>query len=220
MDAETFRADLEAAKRTELDRLGSNKLLIALTDATLETEAVLRAAADSEHAASETFREWAETESDADAAAAFEWTGDRELDHRERVLATLADAVGEDATGESVYDPNDGGTLHTYLRERTDTVERVAAGLVGRPLVSTRTHTQVVSFFVNEADETRADLFRELKTETEAELDRGLELLDDLCTDADDWERAQMVAEYVVQVAYDDYADALTGLGVDVKPVC
>ncbi len=219
MDAETFRETLETERQTELNRLGSNKLLIALTDATLETAAVLRAAADSEHAAHGTFERWTETESDEEARSAFAWTRDREADHRERVLSSLADVAGDD-TAERVYEPADGGTLHEYLRGRDDTVERVAAGLVGRPLVSTRTHTQIVSFFVNEQDAKRADLFRELKTETTAELDRGLALLEDLCTDEDDWERAQMVAAYVIEIAYDDYADALRGLGIDVKPVC
>jgi hypothetical protein len=227
MDAETFRKTLESDKRTQLDRLGSNKLLIALTDATLETDAVLRAAADSENAAHTTFAEWAESEAHEAAAEAFAWTRDREAEHRERVLESLAEEVREDAETEGddtsatdVYDPADGGTMHTYLRERDDAVERVAAGLVARPLVSTRTHTQIISFFVNEADRTRADLFRDLKTETREELQRGLELLDDLCDDDEDWERARMVAEYVIQIAYDDYSDALDGLGIDVKPVC
>lgn len=213
MDAETFRTDLESAKRTELDRLGSNKLLIALTNATLERTAVLSAAADSEHAAHETFRAWADSESDPDAAEAFAWTRDRELEHRDRVVSSLA-------ADETDYEPADGGPLHTYLRERTDTVERVAAGLVARPLVSEKTHTQVISFFVNDADQTRASLFRELKTETSEELERGLTLLASLCDGDDDWERARMVAEYTIQVAYDDYADGLAGVGVDPKPIC
>jgi len=147
------------------------------------------------------------------AGEAFAWTRDREADHRDRVVSSLADAG-------TAYDPADGGPLHTYLRERTATVERVAAGLVARPLVSERTHTQVISFFVNDADETRADLFRELKAETSEELARGLDLLETLCDGDDDWERARMVAEYTIQVAYDDYADGLAGVGVDPKPIC
>jgi hypothetical protein len=38
-------------------------------------------------------------------------------------------------------------------------------------------------------------------------------------TDADR-ETAEAVATYVVQLAYDDYADALAGMGVDPKPIC
>lgn len=213
MDAETFRDELATGKRTQLDRLGSNKLLIALTDATLETDAVLRAAADSEHAARRTFETWA-SDATGDARETFAWVADREKSHEQRVLDSLEAATGE------TYEPADGGTLHTYLRERDHVVERAAAGLVGRPLVSDRTHGQIVSFFLNEADQSRVDLFRELRRETEEELERGLALLDATCETDDDWERARMVAEYVVQIAYDDYADALEGLGIGVKPIC
>ncbi|MFC7069019.1 rubrerythrin family protein [Halobaculum lipolyticum] len=213
MDGETFREAVAATKATELERLGSNKLLIALTDATLEPAAVLRAAADSEHAAHTTFAGWADDETDDDARELFAWLADRERDHRERVCDSLAAMDVE-------HDPVDGGTMHEYLRAREDAVERVAAGAVGRGLVSDRTHLQIVSFFVNEGDERRADLFRELRAETAEEAERGLALLSDLCGSDDDWERARMVAEYVVQIAYDDYADALAGMGIDVKPVC
>ncbi|MFB9824008.1 rubrerythrin family protein [Halobaculum roseum] len=220
MDGDRFRETVESAKSTELERLGSNKHLIALTDATLEPEAVLRAAADSEHAAHTTFAGWAadaaDDDADADdeaAAELFAWLAERERDHRERVLDSLS-AMGVE------HDPVDGGTMHKYLRAREDPIERVAAGTVGRGLVSDRSHLQIVSFFVNEGDEGRADLFRDLRAETEEELERGLTLLADACGTDDDWERARMVAEYVVQIAYDDYADALTGMGIDVKPVC
>lgn len=214
MDADGFRERLEAERATELERVGSNKALIALTDATLERGAVLRAAAVSEHAAHVTFAGWADDETDADARDLFAWVADREADHRDRVLDAFAD-------GEATPDLSDvdAGPMHAYLRNREDATERVAAGLVGRPLVSVRTHVQVVSFFVNEADEARADLFRDLRDETEEELDRGLAYLDARC-EGDDWERARMVAEYVVRIAYDAYADALEGLGIDVKPVC
>ncbi|QZP38465.1 ferritin family protein [Halobaculum magnesiiphilum] len=216
MDGERFRETVESARSTELERLGSNKLLIALTDATLEPEAVLCAAADSEHAAHTTFAAWADDADDEAAAELFAWLAERERDHRERVLDSLSEMGVE-------HDPVDGGTMHEYLRAREDPIERVAAGTVGRGLVSDRSHLQIVSFFVNEGDEPRADLFRDLRAETEEELERGLALLEDRCADdedGDDWERARMVAEYVVQIAYDDYADALTGMGIDVKPVC
>jgi hypothetical protein len=92
--------------------------------------------------------------------------------------------------------------------------------MVGRPLVSVRAHNQIIGFFVNEADEAGADLFRDLKAETRDVVDDGVALLDELCEDDDDWERAEMVAEYVIQVAYDDYADSLTEMGLGVKDIC
>jgi hypothetical protein len=210
MDADGFRETVEAAKRTELDRLGSSKLLIALTGARIERDRVLEVAAHSEHAARETFRAWADDEADDDARAAFEAVAEQEDEHLDRVLAAL----------DADVDLADGGPMHAYLRGRDDTVERVAGGMVGRPLVSVRAHTQIIGFFVNEADERGADLFRDLKTETAAVVDDGCALLDDLCGDDDDWERARSVAEYTIRVAYDDYADSLTEMGLGVKDVC
>lgn len=210
MDGEQFREQLEAAKGTELDRLGSSKLLVALTDAEPTRNRVLRAAADSEHAARETFRLWADSEDDAEARKAFETVVTQENRHRERVLNAL----------EEPYGPADGGLLHTYLRDREATVERIAAGMVARPLVSLRTHERVISFFADAAEESTADLFRDLRAETSAVIDDALPLLADRCSHEEDWERARMVSEYTITIAYDDYADSLAGMGVDPKPVC
>jgi lipopolysaccharide biosynthesis regulator YciM len=210
MNAAELREAVERDKRTELDRIGSSKFLVAATDADLEMEPVLCAAANSEYAAAETFAMWADDEDHDAAAEAFAAVAEQEREHYDRVAERLPDE----------FEPADGGPMHRYLRERDDTVSRAASGLLGRPLVSVRSHTQVISFFVNEADESAANLFRELKEETNEELERGLALLDELCTDADDWERASSVAGYTIQVAYDDYADSLTELGVSVKPLC
>lgn len=213
MDGTTFREQVSEEKQTELKRLGSNKLLVALTDADLTARRVLAAAADSEHAAHTTFSQWADEEDDQRAREAFAEVAERERDHRERVLAALEE------DGEA-YEPNDGGTLHEYLRGRERAVTRVAAGMVGRGLVADRTHSQVISFFVNEADNRRANLFRELREETNAGTERGVDLLETLCESEADWADARNVAEYTVQVAYDDYADALRGMNIDPKPVC
>lgn len=212
MDPAQFRESVEAAKRTQLDRLASNKLLLSLTDAELEEGPVLAAAAHSEFAARNTFRAWADDEDDEAAREAFAATAEREQAHYDRVLAAMDDPEG--------FDPVDGGPMHAYLRAREGAVERVAAGMVGRGLVSVRAHAQVIDFFVDEADERRADLFRDLRVETAESLDHGLVLLEARCTDEADWERARAVAGYVVRVAYDDFADALGELGVDPGPRC
>ena len=212
MDADAFHRRVEAEKRTELSRLGSNKLLVALTGADLTPSAVLRVAAHAESAAHETFREWAADEQNDRARAAFEAAAEREADHLDRVLDAFDDSGAD-------FEPADGGSLHASLRGRTGTVERLAAGFVGRGLVADRTHAQLIGFFIHEADEARANLFRDLRTETTASLDDGLSLLADLCAD-DDWETAASAATYTIQVAYDDYADALAGMGVDPRPVC
>ena len=210
MDGDTFRESVEASKQTELNRLGSSKLLIALTGARIERERVLEVAAHSEHAARETFSGWAETEDEPAFREAFEAVAAQEDEHLERVL----DAA------ESDFELADGGPMHSYLRGREDGIERVASGMVGRPLVSVRAHNQLIGFFVNEADEAGANLFRDLKAETRAVIDDGCALLDEHCSGEESWERAQMVAEYTIQVAYDDYADSLTEMGLGVKDIC
>lgn len=210
MDASQFSNVLESEKQTELDRLGSEKLLVALTDASLDRETVLGAVADSEYAAAETFEELAEDEPHEQIREAFGAVAEQERTHYDHVTASL----------DSHEPPENGGPMHAYLRGLDGSIERVAAGLVGRPLVSTRTHLQVISYFVNEADSPMADVFRELKAETDDELNRGLRLLEDNCETDADWERAKASGEYVIQVAYDTYADALQGLGLDPKPLC
>ena len=211
MDATTFPDEIEDAKATELDRLGSQQSLVALTDAELDAETVLRAAARSERAARETFSEWAETTDDEDARETFASLAQTEADHYERV----ADELDE---GDFEF-PGHPDPMHDYLRELSTTVER-AGGLVGRSLVADRTQLQVVNFFVNEADERRADIFRALRAETEEGIEAGTALLASQCDGEDDRERARSAAETTVQVAYDDYAETLSGMGLDPKPIC
>lgn len=213
MNADAFPDAVRDAKRVELDRLGSQQALVALTDADLDAERVLRAAAQSEHAAGETFAAWAESarrDPATDAAEEFAALADDERDHYDRVVAQL----------DGGFDPADAvAPMHEYLRGLDTTVER-AAGLVGRSLASDRTLLQVVNFFVNEADERRADLFRDLRSDTQAGVETGTDLLAAHCEADDDWERAREVAEETVRIAYDDYAETLQGMGLDPKPIC
>lgn len=211
MEGKRLRNEIEESKAAELNRLGSQQLLVALTDAQPTTERVLDAAAASERAARETFRGWADDEDDEGAREAFVAVAEQEDEHLRRVTDEL------DCEWEADGEP---GPMHAYLRGREATVERVAGGMVGRPLVSLRTHAQLVGFFANEADERRADVIRGLKAETDDVLTDGLELLEERCRTDDDWQSARMVAEYTVRLAYDDYADALRGLGFDPRSVC
>lgn len=227
MDPETFREQVESEAATELDRLGSNKLLLAVTGADLTTEAVLRNAVAAERASRDTFAEWADDEADPAVRAVFERLADQEREHLERVRAELEAVVDGDvkeADGDGDDDVTDDaasdGAIHESLRKRSDTVERIAAGLVGRGLVSLRTHTQYVSFFVNEADTARADRFRELKTDVAEQVETGLALLAERCDDEEDWEAAKDAAVATIEVAYEEYEAALTDLGMDPKPVC
>jgi len=218
MDAAAFQERVTGEMATELDRLGSEKLLIALTDAELTTPAVLAAAAASEAAAHRTFAGWADTEPTG-ASETFAALAQQEAEHYARVVAAFPDGAEAPPTDLADTEIGDGGPLHAHLRAQAGTVER-AAGLVGRGLVGDRTHLQVIGYFVNEGDEERAELFRGLRAETEAATEDGLALLSTHCESEADWTGAVGVATYAIQVAYDDYADALTGLGLDPRPIC
>jgi hypothetical protein len=211
MDGDTLVETVRNRTATELDRLGSEKALVATTEARLDRERVLAATLAAERRAAATFAAWADDEDDADARAAFERVAALERDHADRVAALLDDPDAVDA------DPD---ALHAHLRDLEGTPERVAAGLVARPLVSSRSLLQVINFFVNEADESAADTIREFRSETDALVDDGAALLDDCCADGDDWDRAADAAAEAITVAYDEYADRLRGMGVDPAPVC
>lgn len=207
-------AVLEAVRdecATELDRLGSEKSLVASTSAQLDRERVLAEVAAAETHAHETFAAWADDEGHATAADAFRDIAATEADHRERVV-TLAD---DGAPNGVAPDP-----LHDHLRDLTGTPERVGAGLIGRPLVASRSLLQVINFFVNEGDTKTADLFRDLRRDTDATVGRGADLLDAVCETDAEYEQARDAAVAAVKIAYEAYAADLEALGIDPKPVC
>ncbi|WP_440765559.1 rubrerythrin family protein [Natronorubrum sp. DTA7] len=210
MDAAEFQDSVEESMSDELERLGSSKLLVALTDADLTEETVLRTVADSERAAMETVESWADDEEHTDARDAFAEFCEQEREHYDRVMTFLDGEYDAEA---------DASELHDRLRSLETTAARLG-GLVGRSLVGERTHLQVVSFFVNEGDERRADVFRELRTETAAQGDRSAELLETVCEGSEDWNRARTAAEEAIDAAYDAYAGSLNDLGLDPKPIC
>ncbi|SER58345.1 rubrerythrin family protein [Natrinema salaciae] len=211
MDAAAFRDSIDESMTVELERLGSSKLLVALTDADLTEETVLRTAAASERAAMETLETWADDEEHDGARQLFGEYRDQEREHYDRITAMLE--------GEPAFDAEEPDPMHAELRSLESTTARLG-GIVGRALVADRTHLQLINFFVNEGDERRADAFRELRTETAAQGDRAAELLEEICTESDEWDRARGVAEDVIDIAYDAYADSLDDLGIDPKPIC
>ena len=210
MNGEELVEAVREACATELDRLGKEKALIAETAASLERPDVLRAAGAAEARAAATFESWAGDEPDETAREAFASVADTEADHRGRVETLLDGSIGDPEP-----DP-----LHQYLAGLESTPERVGAGLVGRPLAAERTLLQGVNFFVNEADNAAADEFRTIRSETQATVETGAEVLDAVCADDGDWVVARKAAEDAIGVAYDEYAETLTGMGLDPKPVC
>lgn len=209
MDAAEFTTTVREECDRELSRLGSEKALVAATAARLEDERVLGSAADAEQRAIETFEEWSATEADDEAQAAFERVLERERDHLDRIAERLEERPEPEVD-----------ELHAHLRGLDDTVERVAAGIVARSMVASRSLLQTINYFVNESDESTAELFRELRAETDEQVESGARLLAELCTEDAQWERAETAAVETVRIAYEAYADTLEGMGIDPRPVC
>ncbi|GAB3032962.1 rubrerythrin family protein [Natronobiforma cellulositropha] len=208
-DSETFLETVEDENRTALSRLGSSKSLFAATGGEIDAEPVLEATGDAEYAAWQTFAGWADDEDDEVARAVFEATADEEEGHYGVVVETLG---GE-------HDPDETPALHEYLRELEGTPERLG-GLVGRTLASDRSKTQVVGFFVGDADPQTAALFREFGDDLDGQLERALEALEAVCESEADWEQAEAAATGAIEAAYGEYVEVLEGMGANPKPVC
>lgn len=211
MDADALVTSVKEARQSRLDRLGSDRRLLALTGADLTEEEVLAAAAQAERAARETFRKWAADASNTELASSFERIADTEGDHFDRIQA--------ERDNPEVPDPNP-GAVHGFLRGLEDAPGQVGAGLIGRPLVASQTQLQFVNFFLNEADTARADLFRSLRTDTQEQLKSGRALLPTVCKTPADWDRAQEAASETIDIAYTEYAEDLTELGINPKSIC
>ena len=139
MDADELREAVVADHAADLALLGSPDLLVALSGGSPRSDALLRAAANSEYAARETFRAWTADAADAALVGTYESVATQEADHYRRVLAAT--------DGDTDPDPPEGaGPMHAYLRSRDDPIHRVAGGMVGRTLVSLRTHGRLIDF--------------------------------------------------------------------------
>jgi len=211
MTASDFVDSVSEANQTALSRLGSSKALYAETDGDLDPDHVLRAAAVAEDAASETFRGWADDEPNAEAADLFARVADEEADHYETVAAEIDDpprAADSDLPA-----------IQSVLRGFDETVERVG-GLVGRCLVAKKSKDQYTGYFTGEADPQTASVFRSLGDDVDAQIDAAADLVEAVCEDDADRDRAHEAASEAIQAAYDEYTDSLEAMGVNPKPVC
>lgn len=209
-DSNAFVEAVRDANQTPLSRLGSSKYLYAETGGELETEPVLLAAAQAERAAWQTFEGWAEDEADEAVSAFFETVAEEERTHFERVAEQV---------GTPVEDSDSIPALHEYLREQTETVDRLGA-FVGRALASKRSKAQVVGYFVGNADPQTAELFRGLSGDVDDQLERATALLEALEWDEAELARAREAASDAIGAAYREYVERLESMGVNPKPVC
>lgn len=209
MNGQTLVDEVREARGTELDRLRSEKALLAATAADLSGGTILRTIALSLSGLRSTLEGWA-AESDAvPAREAFAGAASSLGEEHEWVVAEL-----------DVEPSGDPPVPIPVVRGFDNPPEQVGAAFVGYGLVSDGFLLQAVSFFVNEAEARRADLVRDLRAAAAGRVDDGASALDSLCADNGDWDRARNAATDVVNAAYADYAETLGGMGVDPKPIC
>lgn len=191
MDSIEARVRAEAA--TELERLASDRGLIALTDADLSAATIRTRLAGVLAGLADVYAEW----------------GDDTFEEPAETATELADGIVPEPA-----EPASDHPLVAHLRTLDGHAERVGAGLVGAPLVVDGWTLQGVSFFVNEPDERAADEFRTVRSGLDELAERGESEI------GDDRETGAEAALDLVAVAYDDYVETLDGLGLDPKTVC
>lgn len=192
--------------RVELDRLGSDKALLAATDADLATDRVLRTVAARLTALSTAIDEWA-GEADGEAAETFRRIGEDVDRHAGRLREELDDGAVSAETD-----------LQGRLTALDGDVE-AAGGVVGQSLVLDRTLLQVINFFINEADDRRADLARDVRESANSWAEDAGSFLENVGAD-EKRKRAAGTAVNVIEAAYADYVETLEDMGIDPKPVC
>lgn len=190
---------VEAECGTELSRLGSEKLLLAATEADIRAETVAGALAATAGEAAAQLEAWAET---ADDEAAVALLSDAATTYRTVHEATVD--AWPDAAGEPLVE----------LEDANVDWERVGAGLVGMGLVLDRLLLQAISYHVNEANAGAADRLRGFRNDVDEVVDR--------VETGDAGDRDALVAGgvAVVEAAYDRYASRLDAMGLDPKPLC
>ena len=201
MNAQEFTDTVRSAHETPLSRLGSSKWVYALTGGEMTGDAVRAAWATDARATHGTFTAWADG-TDADAAAVF---------------TDVAETVGDHVDGDA-SDDADSRPMYDALAGLDDTVSR-AGGLLAWSLVAEKTLAQMVGFFVGDADPRTADTFRDYRSDVQTLRTTAEDLLDSVCDDDADWDRAREAADRVVEAAYDDYVETLESMGVKPKNV-
>ncbi len=206
MDAPTFADELREENETALSRLGSSKGLYALTGGEMDAPTVRAAAHDEAETAARLFSEWADSESNADAADLFADAAEDAERHRDTIESDEGDVDSE----RPVYD---------VLSGFESTPKRVA-GFLARTLVARKSAEQMVGFFIGSAQTSSADTFRGLRDDLESQSEQAVTVLDEVCARGEDWDAAREAATAVIEAAYDHYVETLESMGVKPKNVC
>ena len=208
-EASSFISTVEETNKTALSRLGSSRSLYAATAGDIDTEPVLIALVEAEHAAVQTFSDWAETESHPIARNLWEDLAAVEEQHLEVAQQLLA----------ASHQPGNEPALHTYLRNLTSPESRVG-GLIGRILASQRSKDQLIGYFIGAADPQTTDVIRSFRADLDEQFTDATEAIESICTDDEAWVEAETAATGAIQATYEEYVEQLEALGVNPKPVC
>lgn len=204
MDEAALVDRVRAETDTELSRLGSEKVLLAATNAQLEPDAVAGVVVGALASAADRLDEWTRAADDAALADAMADGADRFGSLRAEAAEAwpAADAAADGVLGD--------------LGDPAGDAARAGAGLIGAPLVLDRLLLQGVNFHVNEAEDAAADRVRELREEVEGvRADAAGPLVD-----RPDAEEAIEGAVGAVEAAYAVYASRLEAMGLDPRPIC
>jgi len=204
MNGDDLASELRDDHETEFSRLGSSKAMYALTAGEMDGEHVRAAAATDALAFAAVLDGWVEDAGDA----------------TETLYADLADAARDHAAAVD-DDPSldEEPPLYDTLAGFDATPARLG-GLLGRYLTVSEYASQMVGFFVGDADPTAANDFREFRSAIDAERDRVVDALESACGTDDEWAAARDAAETVIEAAYDDYVETLESMGIKPKNVC
>lgn len=190
---------VEAACETELSRIGSEKLLLAATEADIGAATVAGAVAATADEAATRVEGWAETVDDEAAASLL-----AEAANAYRDIHDVTVEAWPEATGETLVE----------LENPDGDWARVGAGLVGVGLLLDRLLLQAISYHVNEANAGAADRLREFR----ADVKEVVSLADSV--DDGDQDAAVAGGVKMIDAAYDRYAARLEAMGLDPKPLC
>lgn len=206
MDGASLIERVRDEHETALTRLGSDKALIAATNATLEADAVRAVLAGTIAVGQRRLADWADTADDSTLAEAL--GGGRDRLHG---LLDDHDELGSSESRRHVSDPLEGidGDL-----------SRAAAGLIGFPMILDPLCLQAVNFFVNEADPVAADAIRAVRAEVADLQQAHRDTVAERATATDAEDEAVAAAGAVIDAAYTEYVDRLEAMGLDPKPIC
>ena len=204
MNGDDLATELRNDHETEFSRLGSSKAMYALTAGEMTAEHVRAAAAADALAFAAVLDEWAEA-ADSPTARLYPDLVETARDH----AAAVAD------------DPSLDGRPPLYdVLSGFDGAPARIGGLLGRYLVVSEYATQMIGFFVGDADPMAAGDFRELRSEVESDRDRVVDVAESVCATDEEWAAARDAAETVIIAAYDDYVETLESMGIKPKNVC